>query len=75
MKRGYSKLLIVDMVIPPTGASLLQTMMDVQMMTPVGALERTQGHWVELLTQGGFTNIKFHHDAIGLETVVESDLA
>lgn len=75
MKKGYSKLLIMDMVIPPTGASLLQTVMDVQMMTLLGALERTQDHWTELLTKGGFANIKFHADAIGLEAVIEADPA
>lgn len=75
MRPGYSKLLIADMVIPPKGASLQQTVMDVHMMVLLSALERTQAHWAELLTKGGFTNIKFHHDGIGLEAVIEADLA
>lgn len=75
MRPGYSKLLIADMVIPPAGASLQQTVMDVQMMSLLSAQERTQAHWAGLLEKGGFTNVKFHHDGIGLEAVIEADLA
>lgn len=74
MKRGYSKLLINEIVIPPTGASLFQAVLDVQMMTLLSALERTESHWRELLTRAGFTNLKIFHDDIGLEAVIEAEL-
>lgn len=73
MKKGYSKLVVVEVVMQPTGASLMQAVMDVQMMALLASLERTQGHWSELLTKGGFANISFHVDAIGLEAVIEAD--
>lgn len=75
MRPGYSKLLIADMVIPPAGASLQQTVMDLNMLGLLAALERTQAHWARLLKEGGFTNVKFHHDGIGMEAVIEADLA
>lgn len=75
MKKGYSKLLVCDIVIPPTGASIAQTVMDVNMMGLLAARERTQADWTGLLTRGGFTNLKFHQDARGLECIIEADLA
>ncbi|KAK3942464.1 O-methyltransferase-domain-containing protein [Diplogelasinospora grovesii] len=75
MKRGYSKLLICDIVIPPAGASLAQTVMDVSVMGILAAKERAQADWTELLTRGGFTGIKFHPDGRGHECVIEADLA
>lgn len=74
MKRGYSKLLINDQVIPPTGATLFQTTIDLLMMAMLASQERTQQQWSELLTRAGFTNIRFYSDDIGLEGVVEADL-
>lgn len=74
MKKGYSKLLIHDMVLPSTGASLVQAVMDVEMMGIVGAKERTQAAWTDLLIKGGFTDIKFHQDGHGIECIIESDI-
>jgi fumagillin biosynthesis methyltransferase len=74
MERGYSKLLVCDNVVPPRGASIAQTVMDVQMMALLAAKERTQGAWEELLGKAGFGNVRFHHDGRGLECVIEADL-
>lgn len=59
MAKAYSKLLIYDIVLPPTGASVSQSVMDVNMMSLLSASERTQGAWEKLLTESGFKIVNF----------------
>ena len=75
MKKGYSKLLIYEMLLPPTGASLAQATMDVEMMTLLSGLERTAGAWKSLLGEAGFNVIKLWPDGRGLETLIEAELS
>lgn len=75
MVKGYSKLLIYDIVLPPIGASLSQTTMDVEMMSLLSASERTQGAWEKLLTDAGFKIINFWPDPQEYEMIVEAEVA
>jgi hypothetical protein len=75
MTKGYSKLLVYDIVLPPTGASISQTTMDVQMMSLLSASERTQEQWNNLLTSTGFKIVKFWPDPQQYEMVIEAELA
>ncbi|KAH8880853.1 putative O-methyltransferase [Thozetella sp. PMI_491] len=75
MKKGYSKLLICDIVLPPTGASVLQAAMDMQMLGLVSAGERTEAAWKELLENSGFKVVKLWPDGRGYEMVIEAELA
>ncbi|KAI3318805.1 S-adenosyl-L-methionine-dependent methyltransferase [Xylariaceae sp. AK1471] len=75
MKKGYSKLLINDIAIPPTGASWIQTTMDVEMMALLSAYERSEAMWTSLLTGAGFKIIKFLKDSRGNESLIEAELA
>ena len=75
MKKGYSRLLIYEMLLPPTGASLAQATMDVEMMTLLSGLERTAAGWTKLLEDSGFAIIKLWPDGRGLETLIEAELA
>jgi hypothetical protein len=75
MTKGYSKLFIYDIVLPPTGASISQTTMDVNMMSLLSASERTQGAWESLLTDSGFKFIKFWPDPQQYEMVIEAEVA
>jgi fumagillin biosynthesis methyltransferase len=75
MKKGYSKLLLNEVVVPPERASLPQAVMDVQMMGLFGSRERTKEHWTALLTQGGFSIVALHPDRVGLESIIEAELA
>jgi len=75
MKLGYSKLLITEIVLPPTGASEFQTVMDVFMMTILSASERTEKAFKNLLEGAGFRVVKFWKDPKGIETVIEAELA
>jgi hypothetical protein len=52
MKPGYSRLLIVDSVLPNIGASLAASLLDINMMALSG-IERTERHWKELLEVEG----------------------
>lgn len=42
MVKGYSRFFVYDIVLPPTGESISQTTMDVNMMSLLWASERTQ---------------------------------
>ncbi|RDW61789.1 uncharacterized protein DSM5745_10461 [Aspergillus mulundensis] len=74
MVPGYSKLIIYDIVLPPTGASISQTTMDVNMMALLSAAERTQGDWEGLLTKAGFRIVRFWPDPQGYEMVIEAEV-
>lgn len=75
MVKGYSKLFVYDIVLPPTGASISQTTMDVQMMALLSASERTQGAWEKLLTSAGFKICNFWPDPQQYEMVIEAEIA
>ncbi|KOC12451.1 putative O-methyltransferase [Aspergillus flavus AF70] len=75
MVKGYSKLLIYDIVLPPIGASISQTTMDVEMMSLLSASERTQGAWENLLTDAGFKIINFWPDPQEYEMIIEAEIA
>ncbi|PQE16387.1 catechol o-methyltransferase protein [Rutstroemia sp. NJR-2017a BVV2] len=49
MKRGYSKLLIHESVVPPTNASWETTARDIIMMTHFSSQERNEADWRNLL--------------------------
>ncbi|OTA91920.1 hypothetical protein M434DRAFT_396864 [Hypoxylon sp. CO27-5] len=74
-KKGYSKLLICDVVIPPTGASLYQAVLDVNMMVHISSYERTEAMWKKLLNEAGFEINRICMDARGNEAVIEAELA
>lgn len=75
MIKGYSKLFIYDIVLPPTGASISQATMDVEMMSLLSASERTQGAWTRLLTEAGLQVINFWPDPQQYEMVIEVENA
>ncbi|XXG95566.1 Ubiquitin-like protein [Hypoxylon texense] len=75
MKKGYSKLLICDIVIPPTGASMIQAVMDVNMMSLLSAYERTEAMWRKLISEAGFKIVKLWKDPRDFEAVIEAELA
>ncbi|KAJ8126570.1 hypothetical protein O1611_g7070 [Lasiodiplodia mahajangana] len=75
MKRGYSKVFIVDMVLPPTGASAIQSTMDVEMMAIVSGWERTEDMWTKLINDAGLRVIKIWEDGRRNECLIEAELA
>ncbi|KAI0189065.1 putative O-methyltransferase [Astrocystis sublimbata] len=75
MKKGYSKLLINEIVMPRTGASLTQTAMDTQLMALCSSYERTEPMWTSLLQAAGLKIVKIWPDGRGHESVIEAELA
>ncbi|KAK3381210.1 S-adenosyl-L-methionine-dependent methyltransferase [Podospora didyma] len=75
MVKGYSKLFVYDIVLPPTGASISQATMDVNMMALLSAAERTKAQWESLLTGAGFKIVKFWADPQEYEMLIEAEIA
>ena len=74
MKKRYSKLLIVDMVVPETKAPLFVAGMDIAMMTQLTGMERTRTQWHDLLDSAGFRIINIWPVSEGAECVIEAEL-
>ncbi|RAH69392.1 putative O-methyltransferase [Aspergillus aculeatinus CBS 121060] len=75
MRKGYSKLLIYDIVLPSTKASTIQATMDVQMMSLLSASERTEADWRRLLTDTGLQICRFWPDPREYEMIIEAEVA
>ncbi|KAH8689278.1 putative O-methyltransferase [Phaeosphaeriaceae sp. PMI808] len=73
MKRGYSKVLINDIVIPTTGATCYQTAMDCLVMQ-ASANERTEAVWKKVIEGAGLKFVKIWPDGRGYESVIEAEL-
>ena len=74
MRPGYSKLLIVDLIIPETGSTLQHGHLDMTMMT-IGAEEKTEAQFRELLRGEGFEIRKIWRTPNGVDCVLEVELA
>jgi hypothetical protein len=75
MVKGYSKLFVYDIVLPPTGASISQCTMDVQMMSLLSASERTRAQWESLLSSSGFKIVNYWPDPKQYEMLIEAEIA
>lgn len=75
MKRGYSRLLVYETVLPAQGASSLMTTLDLQLMNIVSGLERTESHWRKLLESVGLRVVGISSHFRALESVIEAELA
>jgi hypothetical protein len=57
MKKGYSRILIMDAVLPDKGAGAFECLLDINMM-PLSGIERTERHWRALLGKVGLKVVK-----------------
>lgn len=73
MKPGYSKLLINENVLPPTGAQWEATALDIMMLTLLASRERTQANWESLLQKAGLKIVKIWTVANGVESLIECE--
>lgn len=67
-----SRIIIVDHVLSDIKASLMQTSMDIQMMGIGAGMERSLGHWRQLLAQAGLEIRGVWWAEPGLESVIEA---
>lgn len=76
LRRGYSKVLINENVIPDTGAYWETTSLDLIMMA-IGSGERTERHWHALLESAGLRIVKIWTARAqkGVESLIECELA
>lgn len=75
MKKGYSTLLVNELVVPSQNAMWPVTSMD-HLMLVLGAMrERTEEQWTKLLTRAGFMVLKIHRFEMGSESLIEAELA
>lgn len=73
MKKGYSRILINDFVIPDKGANLFQASFDLWMMADSTGQERTIKEWNELFHATGLKLVEVH--TLGIDSVLEVELA
>ena len=71
MDPEYSRIIIVDHVLPDVRASLLQSSMDIQMMSIGAGVERSEGQWRELLESVGLTIQGIWTSSPEMESVIE----
>jgi hypothetical protein len=75
MKPEYSRLLILEHVIPETGAYWEATALDMVMLTLLSAHERTRAAWYNLIETGaGFKINKIWSGGKGSQSLIECEL-
>ena len=74
MKRGYSRVLINDWVLPDQGSPLYPATMDINMMALSLGMERTEKHWNSLLSNVGLTVVKIWGVGPEMEGLIEAVL-
>ncbi|KAF2167807.1 hypothetical protein M409DRAFT_21955 [Zasmidium cellare ATCC 36951] len=72
-KKGYSKVLIQDEVIRDVGCEPQKASQDISMMM-LGAMERSEGQWREVLREGGFEIVRIVRADVGGLGVIEAEL-
>ncbi|KAK8087155.1 O-methyltransferase- family 2 [Apiospora phragmitis] len=75
MRPGYSRLLINENVIPPTGAYWETTALDMIMLTEFSSRERTLDDWQNLVGAAGLRIAKIWPGGKGVESLIECELA
>lgn len=74
MIKGYSKLIINELVIPDQGATIIAAQLDLTMMAVLAAMERTESHWHELLNSVGLVITKIWTCYPEAESIIEAVL-
>jgi hypothetical protein len=75
MRKGYSKLLVYEVVMPAKGATSLMTTLDLQLMNATSGMERTEAHWRRLLTEAGFRVVEIFRHPRAVESVIEAEVS
>lgn len=71
MRKGYSRVVVVDAVLPNTGVGLFAALLDVNMMA-LGGIERTERHWKELLESVGLKVVVVKTAVGGRDGLIEA---
>jgi hypothetical protein len=74
LAKGYSRLLINEIVVPSRGASWPVTAMDSLDLVLGGVRERTEADWNGILARAGFHVVKVYTCELGRESLIEAEL-
>lgn len=74
MKKGYSKILISDVVLPSTKCPLPAVGLDLGMMAMHSGMERSASQWSELFHSVGLELVQVYHDDETDSAMVEGQL-
>ncbi|KAJ5523664.1 hypothetical protein N7494_010314 [Penicillium frequentans] len=74
MNAQYSRIIIVDFVLPDTNVPRMQSAMDIQMMSIGAGVERSKKQWVDLLASVGLKINGIWNSNPALESVIEAVL-
>lgn len=73
-EKGYSRFLINEWVLLDQGSPWLPAAMDINMMAQLSGMERTEGHWRELLGSVGLNIVKIWGLGPDNESLIEAAL-
>ena len=74
MRRGHSRIVIIDAVLPGTNAPLFWSLLDIGMIM-LGGMERTQTQWRTLLEGVGLRVVRVAEGPGGQGRVIEAILS
>ena len=72
--RGYSRVLINEIVVPDRGASWPVTAMDALVLVLGAMRERTEKDWEGILGKAGFKVVKVYTCQMGCQSLIEAEL-
>ena len=75
MEKGYSKILINELIVPDQNASWSVTSMDLLMLTLGAAKERTEKDWRTMAQSAGLKITGIWTKERGTESLIECELA
>jgi len=74
MKKGHSKLLIFEFVLPEKNTPLYPALLDINMMALLNGMERNRAQWTALLDAAGLEVVKFWTAGDDTEALIEAQL-
>ncbi|KAL4733744.1 S-adenosyl-L-methionine-dependent methyltransferase [Aspergillus similis] len=75
LKRGYSRVLLNEIVVSEEKPTLAATNMDLMMLAHFAVRERTEREWVEILAQAGLRIVQIWNYPGVAESLIEAELA
>lgn len=75
LKKGYSRVLLNEIVVIEEKPTLAATSMDMMMLAHFAVRERTEANWREILEKAGLKVVKIYSYPGVAESVIEAELA
>ena len=75
LKRGFSKVLVQEIVVSMKEPTLQATMQDIMMMAMASARERTEDDWRKVFQAAGYKVSKIWSAPLSYESVIEAELS